>query len=108
MKWMPIATFAISFSFSISAVAEDNVPPPGYVALFNGKDLTGWRGLPLKPSPKDATKMVPLTMPERLAASPEELAKAQALGDESAQQHWRVENGVIVFDGKGQNLCTDK
>jgi hypothetical protein len=23
----------------------DNVPPDGFVALFNGKDLTGWKGL---------------------------------------------------------------
>src|SRR5580693_4735754 len=26
-----------------------NVPPPGYIALFNGKDLTGWKGLVLNP-----------------------------------------------------------
>src|SRR5438477_11861943 len=28
-----------------------NVPPPGYTALFNGKDLTGWRGIPCRPNP---------------------------------------------------------
>src|SRR5271156_5710916 len=26
-----------------------NVPPSGFVALFNGKDLTGWKGLVLNP-----------------------------------------------------------
>ena len=49
-----------------------------------------------------------MTMPERLKASPEDLAEAQKRGDESAHEHWKVEDGVIVFDGKGQNLCTDK
>jgi hypothetical protein len=87
--------------------AEDNVPPAGYKALFNGKDLAGWTGLPLKVNPKDATKTSPMSMPERLSATPEELAAAKKRGDESMNQHWRVENGVIVFDGKGQNLCTD-
>ena len=29
--------------------AADNTPPPGFVALFNGKDLTGWKGLVADP-----------------------------------------------------------
>ena len=95
-------------AFPLCAAAADNTPPEGFVALFNGKDLNNWRGLPLKPSPKDPTKNVPLTMPERLAASPEELAAAQKLGDDFAKAHWKAENGVILFDGKGQNLLTDK
>ena len=24
------------------------------------------------------------------------------------REHWKVEDGVIVFDGKGESLCTDK
>jgi hypothetical protein len=99
----------VCVAFASSALrAEDNVPPPGFVALFNGKNLDGWVGLPVKPSPKDATKLIALTMPERLSASKEELAAAQELANKSAHEHWRVENGVIIFDGKGQNLCTDK
>ena len=27
-----------------SSDAADVKPPPGFTALFNGKDLTGWRG----------------------------------------------------------------
>jgi hypothetical protein len=95
----------------LSAQQSNNTPPPGYTALFNGKDLTGWRGIPLKVNmnPKKKTNAyAPMTMPERLKASPEELAEAQKRGDESAREHWKVEDGVIVFDGKGQSLCTDK
>jgi hypothetical protein len=97
----------IAFS-SLSLRAEDNVPPAGYVALFNGKNLDGWVGLPVRPNAKDPTKLVALSMPDRLSLPKDELAAAQELGNKSAKEHWRVENGVIVFDGKGQNLCTDK
>ncbi len=72
-----------------------NQPPEGFTALFNGKDLTGWKGL--VGSPKSRAKM-----------SADELAKAQAKADESMASHWKVEDGVLHFDGKGQSLCTDK
>lgn len=95
-----------------TAQDKNNTPPPGFKALFNGKDLTGWKGLPLKENKSAKNKAnrpyIPLTMPERLNASPEELAEAQKRGDESAHQHWTVQNGEIVFDGKGENLCSDK
>ena len=40
--------------------------------------------------------------------SPEELAKAQEKADEEMRAHWKVEDGVLVFDGKGKSLCTAK
>ena len=33
---------ALAFVASIALHAEDNAPPEGFTALFNGKDLTGW------------------------------------------------------------------
>jgi len=81
------------------ALAADNVPPPGFTALFNGKDLTGWKGL-LKP---------PLDNPaERAKLTPEQLAEAQKEADEVMRQAWRVEDGVLVYNGKGRSLCTVK
>ena len=75
----------------------DNQPPEGYVALFNGKDLSGWKGLP----------KAPLDNPfKRQAASPDEMKKAQAAADERMRQHWKVEDGALVFDGKGDSLCS--
>jgi hypothetical protein len=75
--------------------AADNTPPPGFVALFNGKDLTGWKGLVESP-------------PKRAKMSADELAAAQNKADDNMRQHWKVEDGALVFDGKGQNLCTAK
>ncbi|SRR5581483_5577740 len=78
---------------SFEAEAEDNIPPPGFAALFDGKDLEGWKGLVKNP-------------PRRARMSPRELAEAQAQADRRMREHWRVENGELVFDGKGDNLCT--
>jgi hypothetical protein len=71
-----------------------NQPPKGFVALFNGRDFTDWKGL--VGDPKSRSKM-----------SREKLAKAQVKADEDMQAHWKVVDGVIYFDGKGfQSLCT--
>jgi len=75
--------------------AKLNHPPKGFTALFNGVDLTGWKGL--AGNPKTRAKM-----------SPAELAKAQKKADDSMRAHWSVADGALVFDGKGQSLCTAK
>lgn len=65
----------------------------GFVSLFNGKDLTGWKGLVANPI-------------KRLQMSSQELAAAQVKANEQAKKSWVVEDGVLVFTGKGDNLCT--
>ena len=40
--------------------------------------------------------------------SAEEMQVAQAKADEVMREHWKVVNGELVFDGKGQSLCTTK
>ncbi|MHC4462895.1 MAG: 3-keto-disaccharide hydrolase [Planctomycetota bacterium] len=72
-------------------------PPKGFIALFNGRDLTGWKGL-LK-SPADN----PI---KRAALTAEQLAKKQAEADKLMRKHWKVKNGVLCFDGGGFSLAT--
>lgn len=86
-------------SFAPVAQAADNQPPAGFTALFNGRDLTGWKGLPKGDLEKPAN---------RAKANPDELAAAQKAADEEMRKHWTVENGVLKFDGKGRSLCTAK
>jgi hypothetical protein len=74
---------------------QDNIAPAGFTSLFDGSSLNGWKGLVADP-------------PHRAKMSPEELGKEQAKADESMRAHWRVEDGQLVFDGKGQSLCTGK
>jgi hypothetical protein len=41
-----LASFALAMAALVSpspALAGDNEPPPGFVALFNGRDLSGWK-----------------------------------------------------------------
>ena len=79
--------------------AADNTPPEGFMALFNGKDLTGWKGLLKGPNDNPA---------KRATLTPDGLAKAQAEADADMRAHWKVEDGALVFDGKGRSLCTAK
>jgi len=65
----------------------------GFEAAFNGKDLTGWKGLVADP-------------PARAKMTPEEMAKAQAEVDALMRAHWKVVDGALFFDGQGHSLCT--
>ncbi|KAA6305329.1 hypothetical protein EZS27_043019, partial [termite gut metagenome] len=68
----------------------------GFVSLFNGKDLTGWKGLVENPV-------------KRAKMKPAELAKAKQKADERMRRDWKVDNNLLVFDGAGyDNLCTLK
>jgi hypothetical protein len=78
---------------SFDATAGMNTPPEGFKALFNGKDLKGWKGLVANPI-------------ERAKMDSAQLAAAQVRADSSMRAHWSVSVGVLVFDGKGDSLCT--
>jgi 3-keto-disaccharide hydrolase len=98
MKCSVMTAFALSLVIVSLVTAEEgklNTPPAGFTALFNGKDLTGWKGLVGNPK-------------SRAAMSKEELAKAQAAADQKMRDHWKAEEGILVFDGKGDSLCTAK
>lgn len=67
----------------------------GWVSLFNGKDLSGWKGL--VGNPISRSKM-----------ATDELLKAEAVANMQIKQDWIVENGELVFTGHGDNLCTQE
>jgi len=78
------------------AFAEDNTPPEGFTAIFNGKDLTGWWGA----TTEDPKKY--------LAMAPEEFAKKRKASLDDIQKHWSVADGELINDGHGLFLTTDK
>jgi hypothetical protein len=82
----------------LPAAEKDNKPPKGFKALFNGKDLEGWKGLV---SPDKGP-------PGRAAMTPAQLAAAQVTADKQMHDHWTVIDGALHYDGKGQSLCTAK
>ncbi|WP_134088675.1 DUF1080 domain-containing protein [Olivibacter sp. XZL3] len=67
----------------------------GFVALFNGKDLTGWKGLVENPI-------------KRAAMSASALSLAQEKADQLMRSGWYVKDGVLYFNGKGDNIATVK
>lgn len=80
---------------AIRKYLDENKTQASFVYLFNGKDLTGWKGLVENPI-------------KRAKMSVKELAAAQKTADAKAKESWIVENGELLFIGKGDNLCTDK
>ncbi|MFT5470820.1 MAG: hypothetical protein ACI8UO_005951, partial [Verrucomicrobiales bacterium] len=75
---------------------KDNTPPAGFAAVFNGKDLDGWKGL----AHGNAN--------ERRALEGDALKEAQAAADEVMNAHWSAVDGVLTYDGTGKSLCTAK
>ena len=72
-----------------------NIPPPGFIHLFDGKSLAGWKGLVASPE-------------KRAKMTPEQLAGAQKNADDNMRKHWSIEDDALAFDGKGHSLCTAK
>ena len=69
---------------------------PGFVSMFNGKDLSGWQGLVEDPI-------------SRARMSQKELAGKQAEANKLMYQNWKVENGLLIFRGSGyDNICSIK
>jgi len=77
----------------IAALITARLRQGGFVPLFDGRTLGGWRGLVADP-------------PARAKMAPEQLAAAQAAADGRMRAHWQVVDGALVFDGKGESLCT--
>lgn len=67
----------------------------GFVPLFNGKDLEGWKGLVADPI-------------RRAAMDAETLAAEQVKANELMRQGWHAENGELQFNGHGDNIATAK
>ncbi len=70
-------------------------PPAGFTPLFNGQDLTGWKGLVGNPH-------------SRQSMTPEQLRAAQAKADARMRASWQVRDGMLCFSGHGDNICTEK
>ena len=78
----------------LPATAKDNTPPPGFQALFNGKNLKSWQGL--------------VEIPQRVKLTKTELAAKQREANLKYLPHWSVREGVLHYDGKGNSLQSSK
>lgn len=86
---------ALLTGLCLTAQAADPAPPPGFTAVFNGKDFTGLRGYKQDFSPALVAKM-----------SPDEREKWYAQYTEDMKKHWTIENGELVNRGEGAYVAT--
>ena len=90
MKFIPSCILLLnSFAWAVT-------PPDGFTALFNGEDLNGWWGL----KTEDPEKW--------LSLSKDKFKAKWKASQEDIHKHWRVENGVLINDGHGLFLSTEK
>lgn len=92
---LAVTTF-VSLGLNAPAQAAVAAPPAGFTALFNGTDLTGWRG----GDTFDHRKLLAMPAAERDA----QIAKWTA----TMKAHWRAEDGVLINDGQGAYATTEK
>ena len=94
LKHVPSLVFIpLLFVQFTSTQAADPVPPEGFRAIFNGKDLTGWHGL-------NPHRVAKLTGEKRDANLKQQRAEFP--------EHWRVEKGELVNDGHGPYATSDE
>lgn len=92
--------FSLVLTFFCHSVvkAEDSSanPPPGFAALFNGRDLSGWWGADTE-DPRHYMNLPDAELQKKMNASLDDI-----------RRHWSVQNGELVNDGKGLFLTTEK
>ncbi len=100
VKWKNIRIKEITDGKDI--VAAPPKAPAGYTALFNGKDLSNWKGVTT--NEKFDNPIV------RQGATAEKRAEMQKIADKGMNEHWHIRNGVLFFDGfkGGYSLATVK
>ena len=79
-----------------SGSAQPSAPPQGFVVLFNGDDLNGWRG----GETFDHRKLIEMPEDKRT----EQIAK----WTKSMKEHWRAEKGELINDGHGAYATTER
>ncbi|MFO0791270.1 MAG: DUF1080 domain-containing protein [Pirellulales bacterium] len=81
---------------STSTAQENNKPPQGFTALFNGKDFNDWTGA-LTEDPKKVA-----------ALEGDKRAEHEKKMLDGIKEHWKVEDGQLVSDGHDPYLATTK
>ena len=93
--------YVVLFSITLLLTApthaqENNQPPEGFLALFDGKTLDGWGGGETK-DPEWFSTLDYDTWHDYNVKMLEQVVK-----------HWRVEDGELISDGKGPHLVSNR
>ncbi len=91
-----LAVFCLACLDLVAGTFVGAETPAGFAALFNGHNLAGWRGRPHLDPRQEA------------AGTPSERETRQKQWNDDLAAHWTVQDGVIVSDGHGVFLTTDR
>lgn len=86
----------LTAGFATSLALNAQSPPPGFTALYNGKDLSGWRG----GDTFDHRKWLAMTNEAR--------AKTNEIWTANMLKHWSAQGEELVNDGHGKYATTEK
>ena len=95
---------------AVSALAAGWIPvlqaaaPAGFTPLFNGKDLSGFRG----GDTYDHRKLLSLPEDQRTAQIAKWTATMLEVNPKTSKPHWYAENNELVNDGFGAYATTEK
>lgn len=102
VKLTSICTMVLLYGVSMSLVSAAsketpaNLPPKGFTALFNGKDLSNWWGADTED-------------PRKYLALPADKFKSKRDASlPNIREHWHVQNGILENDGHGLFLTSDQ
>ena len=93
----------VLLTLATSALAQ-TAPPAGFTALFNGKDLTGFRG----GDTFDHRKLLAMSDTDRAAQIAKWTATLSEVNAKTGKPHWYAENNELVNDGNGAYATTEK
>lgn len=95
-SFISLLGFLLNANGETLATNAPNNLPPGFTALWNGRNLDGWWGA----GTEDPRKYL------SLSAGEFQKKRDASLGD--IHQHWSVENSELVNDGKGPCLTSNE
>ena len=93
---MKLTALLSSLAVLTAGAFAQSQPPAGFISLFNGKDLEGWRG----GDTHDHRAL--MAMPE------DKRNETIQKWTDDMNKHWKVENGEILNDGNGKYATTIK
>jgi hypothetical protein len=98
---MVVAATAVLAACALgTAPAQDTKSADGWIPLFNGKDLTGWK---IHPNPGGAIKkVIEVKNGEKLTGYDAETKDGKTV------HLWRVENGLLIGSGPASHLFSEK
>jgi hypothetical protein len=79
----------------------------GWVSLFNGKDLTGWKLYP-NPNPGAIVQVIAREKDSKIVAYDAKLKPAKGEEEGKVVPLWRVEDGILIGSGPHSHLFSER